>query len=427
MTMDRRYRIGIDAGTSAFKAALIDEAGNTLATAEKQLVLLRQGSRVEMDAIAYRNALFELLAKVVGNYADRIAGIAISGAAGSTLMLDKDNRPSEIISWLDTRWEGRIPECLAGIGELDLRKLTGWPCLKSFPLTHIAWWKINKPAQLGSARWIGLCTDYLIFSLCGRNAMDFSTATTMHLVDQKGRAYSQELIGRLGIRREQLSPLMPSGTCVGALTDEASRATGIARGTRVFTGAFDHPSAARGCGILREDEMLLSCGTSWVAFVPVADRDWIISHRLLCDPFLSTEGGPYGAMFSIEGLGQKIDRLVTEHFSNGAEDKYSLFNRLAAEAGDGCADEVDMLADTVPDLPRERLARAIMKGCAALFASHLAKLELPVRTRRVVLAGGPAKSPVWPGIIRKCTQFDIEVTDSFTGARGAARFCKVQD
>jgi len=47
---------------------------------------------------------------------------------------------------------------------------------------------------------------------------------------------------------------------------------------------------------------------------------------------------------------------------------------------------------------------------------------LPVQTRRVVLAGGPAKSPIWPAIIKKYTKFDIEVTDSFTGARGAAKF-----
>ena len=418
--MHGKYRIGIDAGTSAFKAALIDEAGNTLSTGEKQLELVRQGSRVEMDAISYRNALYELLGNLACNHANDIAGIAISGAAGSTLMLDKNGKPTEIISWLDRRWEGQIPECLNGIGEAELRQRTGWPCLTSFPLAHIAWWKINKPEQLNSARWLGLCTDYLIFSLCGKNAMDFSTATTMHLVDQRSRAYCQDYIDRLGIRNEQLSPLLPSGSQVGELTSEASQATGIAKGTKVYTGAFDHPSAARGCGIAKEGEMLLSCGTSWVAFVPIADRDWIVRHRLLCDPFLSMEGGPYGAMFSIEGIGQRIDRLVTENFSYGTDDKYSLFNQLAAAAGDACSDEIDILADEIPALPKERLARAIMNGCASLFAKHLAKLELPVKTRRVVLAGGPAKSRIWPGIIAKYTGFDIEVTDSFTGARGAA-------
>ena len=102
--------------------------------------------------------------------------------------------------------------------------------------------------------------------------------------------------------------------------------------------------------------------------------------------------------------------------------KYRLFNELAQAAGDDCTDEIDMLSDAIPPLPKERLARAIMNGCAKLFAQSLAKLALPVQTRRVVLAGGPAKSPVWPAIIKKYTRFDIEVTDSFTGARGAAQF-----
>ena len=421
--MSTGYRIGIDAGTSAFKAAILDGTGKTLATGERQLQLLRQGTRVEMDALAYRDTLFGLLAQVAGPYADKVSGIAISGAAGSTLMLDQNDAPSNIISWLDNRLESQVPDCLAGIEQMQLRQRTGWPCLSVFPLAHIAWWKQNMPTQIDSAKWVGLCTDYLIFSLCGHHAMDFSTATTMHLVDQVKREYCQDYLDRLGIRREQLSPLVDSGSFVGEITDEAAKATGLTKSVKIYAGAFDHPSAARGCGVLQEGEMLMSCGTSWVAFVPVRDRNWIISHKLLCDPFLSANGGPYGAMFSIEGIGQKVEKLVTEHISANSSEKYRLFNELAEAAGTDCTDEIDMVTGQIPDLPKERLARAIMNGCASLFAKSLARLELSANAKRVVLAGGPAKSQVWPGIIAQYTGLDIEVTDSFTGARGAATFC----
>ena len=416
--MQDNYRIGVDAGTSALKAALLDGDGNTIATAEQQVELKRQDSKVEMDAIDYRDALFQLLKDVAGEFAGRVSGIAISGAAGSTLMLDDNDNPSEIISWLDTRTVGNAPECLAGLTSDELRRRTGWPCVDSFPLAHIGWWKENRPQQLIDAKWLGICTDYLLYCLCGRHAMDFSTATTMHLVSQRNMAYCQDYIDRLGIRVGQLSRLVAPGTFLGTLTNAASQATGINKDARVCAGAFDHPSAARGCHIEKEGELLLSCGTSWVAFTPVADRDWIIGHRLLCDPFLSHENGPYGAMFSIQGIGQKVEKLVTEHISSSG-DKYRLFNELAENAGD-CDDALDMLSAEVPKLPKERLARAIMNGCAKLFAESLAKLELPTKIERVVLAGGPAKSRIWPGIIEKYTGFGIEVTDSFTGARGAA-------
>ena len=417
-----KYYIGIDAGTSAFKAALLDENGRTTATAEHQLEFIRQGSMVEMSAVGYKDALFELLRQVAGPHGAEVAGIAISGAAGSTLMLDQNDAPSNIISWLDNRMEGRVPDCLAGIEQMQLRQRTGWPCLSSFPLAHIAWWQKHQAPQLAQAKWVGLCTDYLLYSLCKRHGMDFSTATTMHLVDQVKREYCQDYLDRLGLRKEQLSPLVDSGTCLGEITPEASQATGLAATAKIYAGAFDHPSAGRGCGVLREGEMLMSCGTSWVAFVPIADRNWIISHKLLCDPFLSGNGGPYGAMFSIEALGQKVEKLVTTHISAVSSEKYRLFNELAEAAGDDCADEIDMLTCDVPALPRERLARAIMNGCASLFAKSLAKLELPFQPKRAILAGGPAKSKIWPGIIAKYTGLAIEVTDSFTGARGAATF-----
>ena len=149
--MERKYRIGIDAGTSALKAAIIDRDGKTVATGEQKLELLRQGVRVEMDAIKFRDALFGLLARVAAPYAQEIIGIAISGAAGSTLMLDGAGKPSEIISWLDERTIGNVPKCLSGISNMDLRRCTGWPCLDCFPLAHIAWWQANQGERIKAA------------------------------------------------------------------------------------------------------------------------------------------------------------------------------------------------------------------------------------------------------------------------------------
>ncbi len=423
--MNGKYRIGVDAGTSAFKAVLTDLDGNTLNTAEKQVELLRSGANVEMNANAYGDTFFALLKEVAGPYAAEVAGIAVSGAAGSTLMLDENDRPSEIICWLDGRSRQKAPECLDGLTSTRLRSITGWPCVNSFPLAHIGWWKENAPQRLVKSKWVGISTDWLLFLLSGRHAMDFSTATTMHTVDQSTMCYSSEIINKLELRPRQLSRIAPPGEAIGKITTDAARCTGINENAMIFTGAFDHPSAARGCGISKEGEMLLSCGTSWVAFMPVADRDWIIRNNLLCDPFLSHKGGPWGAMFSIAGLGQKIDNFVTKYISDDPERKYTIFNELAAKAAD-CTEEIDMISDNVQSLPPEKMARAIMNGCATMFASSLAKLPLQQKTRRVVLAGGPAKSSIWPGIIRERTGFDIVVTDSFTGAKGAASLAGMQ-
>ena len=415
------YYIGVDSGTSAFKAALLSHAGETVACAEVPVELIKDGSKVEMSAVAYRDAFYEAVRKVAAGHSDDVKAIAVSGAAGSTLYLDADGKPSTIISWTDGRTLGaKLPE-LEGLTSDELRQVTGWPCVDSFPLAHIAWLRENKPAELEKASWIGLCTDYLVFCLCGRHVMDLSTATTMHTVDQVNRKYHEDYVKRLGLRGDQLSELAPTGKIIAQILPETAKACNVSPKTMVVAGSFDHPSAARGCGVHHEGEMLLSCGTSWVAFFPVNSREWIISHRLLCDPFESHLGGSYGAMFSIACLGQTVDSYVRNLVAPGAA-PYDLFNRLAAECGD--TDELIDMKAPVPassPLPPQRLARAVMNGTAKLFADSVKKLDMPHPITKVYLCGGPSKSPVWPDIIRKYTGFNLEVTDSFTGARGAAR------
>lgn len=416
------YYIGVDSGTSAFKAVLLSHAGETVAKAEVPVAMIKNGNQVEMDPLQYEEAFFTALRQVSAGHAEDIRAITVSGAAGSTLYLSKDGTPSQIISWTDTRSSGaKIPE-LEGLTPEGVRAVTGWPCVDCFSLAHIAWWRENCPQELDNASWIGLCTDYLSYRLSGKHVMDLSTATTMHVVNQETKDYHDEYLQRLKIRREQLSELATSGKIIGQITEEAAKRAGISPHAMVIAGSFDHPSAARGCGIHHEGEMLLSCGTSWVAFIPINSRQWIIEHKLLCDSFESHLGGSYGAMMSIACIGQVVDKYVKTLIAPNSDDPYGKFNALAEACGD-TEEYVDMKASVPSEapMPPERLARAVMNGTALIFAESLKKLSLPHPISKVVLAGGPAKSPIWPSIIHKYTGFDMEITDSFTGARGAAR------
>lgn len=421
--MDKPLFLGMDIGTSAMKTAVIDQAGNTISTSETPVnnILLPE-NMVEIDAIEYRNAMFHGIRSASAGIENRIASITISGAAGSALTMDENNTPSNIISWLDRRSAGKLPKCLAGLTSQEVRSITGWPCLESFPLAQLAWLRENAPQRLDTASWAGLCTDYLQFCLCGRHCLDFSTGTTLHLIDQAKRCYHQDFLHRLGLRSEQLSPLLDSGTLVGHLTPEAAKVCGLPEGTAITAGAFDHPSAARGCGVHEEGELLMSCGTSWVAFFPMASREWILAQpHLLCDPFESRKGGCFGAMFSIESLGRKIDNYVRNLIAPGEIQPFDVFNDMAAEAGD-IPDFVD-LSQPVPEqcpMPPKLLSRAVMNGAAKMFSEVLHKLNTTWHFTKAVLAGGPAKSPVWPDIIRQYSGVDIRVTDSFSGAKGAA-------
>jgi sugar (pentulose or hexulose) kinase len=426
MTAQHGCFLGVDAGTTAYKGVLTDPDARVIATAETRTTYdYPAPGRVESSAAACLAPVEALIRELAAAAPAPVLALAISGAAGSTLNIDADGRAGNVISWLDTRSAGHPPAPLAGLDAPAVRTVTGWPCVDCFPLAQLGWRREHRPETLDRAAWIGLNTDFMQFQLSGRHALDFSTATTLHLVDQRRRDYSEELLGRLGIRRAQLSELVDPGRVIGPVTPEAAARFGLSPETLVVAGSFDHPSAALGAGVTAPGELLLSCGTSFVGFMPVAQRETIMAEpSLLCDPFLSSENGPWGAIFSVTALGRRIDDLVLRFIAPGHEQPFAEFDRLArhaAERGTGGTLDLERDYEKSPLPDRAELALAVMNGAAAALAVHVDRLRAAgFRLTRGKLAGGICRSAIFPAIIARRTGLELEMLSGHAGARGAA-------
>jgi sugar (pentulose or hexulose) kinase len=153
------------------------------------------------------------------------------------------------------------------------------------------------------------------------------------------------------------------------------------------------------------------------------DRQVIIDSHLLCDPFLSTSGGPWGGIFSIPYIGRTIDWYVHNVIAPGEGDGLRIFNQSAAQAPPGAGGlEIDLrAAPRHVDGSRANISRAIMEGAARLLNDKIRDLGTHgFRYDQAVLVGGPASSPVWPAIIAETTGIDLAVGSRHAGACGAA-------
>jgi sugar (pentulose or hexulose) kinase len=417
--------IGLDLGTSAIKGVLTDRRGAVLAEAgaESRFLHPREGW-VETDPEQhYRNVcgvIRELAAAAPGG----VAALAMAAASGNTLLCDAGGAPlTAIINWMDRRAELTPPAALVGLTAAELRQITGWPCVASFPLAHLAWLKENCPDLYRSAGHIGMDTDWLVHRLTGRWQMDQSTATTFHLQEQTSGTYHEPFLKRLELRRETLSALTPAGTAVGPLTPQALRDTGLSARTTVVTGCFDHPAAARAVGVLAPGQLMLSCGTSWVGFSPFMDRQDILGAQMLCDPFLSASRGPWGGMFSVPCIGRTIEWYIDHVIAPGASDRMRIFNDSATQAAPGAGGlEIDLqLPPRLIQADRGNISRAVMEGAARLLNGKLRELQTRgFRYERAVMVGGPAHSPIWPKIVAEITGIDVTAGGHSAGACGAA-------
>lgn len=417
--------IGLDLGTSAIKGVLFDETGKILAEAGAETRHLHSHPGwVEVSPESHYENVCQILRALAAAAPGDVTALAMAAASGNTLLTDEAGVPlTPIISWMDARAQQDSPAALAGLTAAAVARIVGWPCVDCLPLAHLAWLREKQPRLYAEAGHVGMDTDWLLHRLTGRWIMDVSTATTFHLVDQCAGAHHAPFLSRLGLRREQLSPLAPVGVAVGPLTASAQRDTGLSARTIVVTGSFDHPAAARAVGVLAPGQLMLSCGTSWVGFVPCQERAAVLEAQLLCDPFLAPRGGPWGGMFSVPQIGTTIQWYVNHVIAPGERDPIRIFNEAAAEASAGAGGvAIDLSAAPRPVAgSRANISRAVMEGAARLLnVKILALKQRGFAYARAVMVGGPAASPVWPGIVSEVTGLTISVGGRSAGARGAA-------
>ena len=421
--------IGLDLGTSTIKGVIIDAAGNDIAKAERRTTLLHpEEGWVEFDPERHYRDVCDVIRQLTSASRHPVAALAMAAASGNTLLTDSEGVPlTPAISWMDQRAVRCLPEKLKRLTQDEVRRTVGWPRVNRFPLAHLAWLSEEQRDVFRAAGHYGMNSDWLLFRLTGIWRMDYSTATTFHLQDQVAGCYHQPFLDLLGIAEAKLSPLTDSGAFVGTLTHRAAERTGLCTGTSVVTGSFDHPAAARAVGVTAPGQLMLSCGTSWVGFFPEMDRRRIIESELLCDPFLSRQGGPWGAIFSVPYIGRTIDWYIDNVIAPDEPDRLRAFDESAARASPGAGGlRIDLRQPPRrTEGQRCNISRAVMEGAARLLNGRLETLrQCGMRFDSAVMVGGPARSPVWPKIVEAITGLRISVGSSHAGAKGAAMLAK---
>jgi sugar (pentulose or hexulose) kinase len=377
--------IGLDLGTSALKGVLFD-GEKIVAESAREVTFIRDGDMVEIAPQAHWADCLSLIRELAAASDEPVAAIAMAAASGNTLVAAPDGTPkTNIISWLDKR-----PSPIAPI---DLHELVGWPWNGGFPLVHCAWFKANCPEVFGNSGQLFMNNDWLAFLLCGKRGLDHSSATPFFLQDQAKGEYAPSLLAAAGVSISQLSPLYPPGTAIGTLKPELAGGN-LTTKTVIATGSFDHPSAARAVHVTEPGDVLVSCGTSWVGFTPIPERR--VRKGYLCDPFLSSRGGPWGEIFSIARIGLSLEETIVR-LAGKDDDRYKLFNDMA--------------------LSEDGEARKTMLETIDKF-----KARLEGRPRRLVMVGGPSEGAGWRHFLAERLELEVEASPfaKQAGAVGAA-------
>jgi xylulokinase len=410
-----RHFLGIDVGTSAVKATLVDEKGRVAGTASQAhpLATPRPGwaeQRPEdwwaATARAVRAALRAAKAP-----ASRVAGVGLAGQMHSSVFLDGENgviRPA--LLWCDGRTTEECRQITARVGEEQLARWVANPALEGFTLPKVLWLRNHEPAAFARLAKVVLAKDYVRLRLTGALASEPSDASATLMYDTAGRRWSEPLLRALELNPALLPDVGASAEVLGRVTREAAARTGLSAGTPVVGGGADNACGAAGVGLVAPGEAVASWGTSGTVLTPTAEPR--VDPGLRAHTFCHVAPDAWylmGVMLSAGGAFGWFARELAKDLA-GADVERAL-NREAARVAPG-ADGLTFL----PYLQGERtphrdaaargafaglslahgrghLARAVAEGvCFGLRDSLEILRGLAPSIDRVLVTGGGARS-----------------------------------
>ena len=271
--MKNTYIMTIDYGTQSVRTAIVNAIGEIVAIQKetyKEIYFSKKPGYAEQNPDVYFDTMALASRKMFEanpQYKNQIVGVALTCFRDSHVMCDENMNPVRpAILWLDQRQakgKEKIPfysHILFGlVGMTNTLKLN-----KRRTPAH--WVKENEPEIWAKVKKYMNVSTYINYKLTGEYKDSVANYAGHFPTNFKKRSFyksDRHFQGAIfGIKLKTLCELVPIGGVIGQISKEASIATGIPEGTKLFSIGSDKSCETLGLGCLTNDVAALSCGTA---------------------------------------------------------------------------------------------------------------------------------------------------------------------
>jgi xylulokinase len=298
--------IGVDIGTSGCKSIVFDENGQQLAAAYREYnVIFSDDGGAELDSDEVMRKCFDVIKKSTAQVkAGSVKGLGICSQGEAFTAVGSDKRalcPAMVSS--DVRSEPFVRRWNEEFDRKKLYQITGHTAHYLFSLFKLLWLKENRPEVWSHAQKF-LCFEDLLQLHLGLDPMiSWTLAGRTMLFDVRKHEWNMEILGKVGLRPDQLAQPQPSGSIVGTIDKSLIQELNLAENAFVVTGGHDQPCGALGSGITKPGMAMYATGT--VECITPAVNEPIFSedlfHSNLCTYDHTVEGMYVTVAFSLTG------------------------------------------------------------------------------------------------------------------------------
>jgi len=442
------YVLGVDIGTQSTKALLIDAATGRIA-AQHSHGYQPDTPRplwAEQDAAVWLHAVIACIAGCMTQAEQQaiapgdVAALCVSSLyGGSGIPVDAEMQPLHpCLIWMDRRAEEEVAWVRATIDQERLLDITGNGVDSYYGYTKMLWLRRHRPEVWSRTRHLLPPNAYVAHALTGALAVDHSSAGNIGGVyDMRARAWSNEMLGLLGIPRTMMPErLVESSAEVGTLRSEWAGRTGLVAGTPVIAGGVDAAVATFAAGATRQGQHVAMIGTSmcWGSIAQTADA----RHGLIAMPHvfnglddLYVFGGAITAGASVSwfqeqlGAAQPLSALDGEARAVAAgSDGVMFLPYLMGERSpvwDGRASGAFVGLSLFHT--RAHLYRAVLEGVTFALRHNIeaGRRNLQSLDDKLIVVGGAAYSDLWMQIAADISGYPVQtIEQNVEAALGAA-------
>jgi xylulokinase len=421
--------IGIDVGTTAIKAIVIDTAGNRLAEFSRPVAISRpQPGHAEQNPDDWMDGVLAALSRFVQQDHDvtHVLGIGICSQVNTHVFVDAAGAPlMPAITWQDSR---AAPDAAALDARVTPEQKLEWfgapiPIDASHALSRIAHVERVHRDLFTKAAHVLLPKDYCVMRLTGAVAGDPISA--VGLVDSRLR-YVDGLLALVQGAAEKLPPLQPFTHLAGRVRRGLPFA-----GTPVVTGVMDAWAGMFGTGVFADGDVMYQSGTSEIPGI-VSGKVHPTAGVIVFPPYegitlhaAPTQSGGAALAWLANILGQAPAELSALAEATTPSDAVPLFlPHLQGERAplwDAASRGVFARLDARVGAPE--MARSVMEGVAFSVRLAFDALQKSAVTRVEVanIGGGGARSEAWCQIRADALGFSLRRTAATdVAALGAA-------
>lgn len=420
--------LGVDVGTTATKAVLINLAGKLVAQGRAEYPTIHlQAGWVEQDAnqwwLSFCKATSQAILQVPNA---TITGVVISSQAPTLLAVDNAGQPvRNALIWMDRRAQVQADQLKKKFPNLS--QLTGNLSDPYYVAAKIMWLKQNEPENYAKSKFFLQIPGYLNYKLTGKFSLDSAHASLLQLRNADNKNWATEVLDFIGLDESKFPPIGLASDLLGEVIQENEAKIPV--GTPVYFGTVDGCSAAVETGVIDPGVVAEMTGTSTVLIMPT-DGNNFNDAFVAIDHAIANRQLRLGAMVA---SGASISWLMT----NILKDQNSMqeLTQMATQVAPGCEGLIFlpyMMGERSPiwnsnargvffgltlTTTPQMMFRAVLEGTAfALVHNVEIGKQSGIKIDEIRSVGGGSKSELWNQIKADVLGLPIAILKDSSGA-----------